>query len=263
MTDYQTLRDIIAAWKPDEIYNLSGQSSVARSYQFPLETFESIVTVSEYILEAVRNLSLPVKIFSAGSGDCFGDLNGRTADITTPFSPQSPYAEAKVQAFQLIETFRKDHGLFACTGVLYNHESCLRPDRFVTRKIVKEALDIARGESHELVLGDITIRRDWGWAPEYVDAMWRMLQGQTPVDYIIATGTTIRLMDFVETVFTRLDLDWKKYVRTDPGLYRSKEIPAMYADPGPIYKDLGWKARYKGLDVAKLMVAAEQACDRM
>lgn len=264
MTDFHALRDIIAAWKPDEIYNLSGQSSVARSHQFPRETFESIVTVTQYILEAVRDLALPVKLFFAGSGDCFGDLDGRTADITTPFSPQSPYAAAKGQAFQLVEAFRTDFGLFACTGILYNHESCLRPDRFVTRKIVKKALEIARGRCHELVLGDITIRRDWGWAPEYVDAMWRMLQQKSPADYIIATGTTIRLMDFVAAVFTCLDIDWKKYVRTDPRLFRSKEIAAMYADPTAIWQDLGWKARYGGLDVAKLMVAAEQAktmCD--
>lgn len=257
--DAQSVRQVIADHAPDEIYNLAGQSSVGKSFENPQDTFDSIATATRVLLEAVRDLELPVKIFAAGSGDSFGDRSQTPADETTPFDPQSPYADAKVAAFEHVRTFRRTHGLFACTGFLFNHESFLRPPGFVTRKIVRTALDIACGRCHELVLGNMSIRRDWGWAPEYVDAMWRMLQSDTPEDYIIATGTTIGLADFVETAFTRLGLDWHKYVRTDPRFFRPKDIAVLAADPSKAFKRLGWKARHAGRDVAGLMIEAEQA----
>jgi len=257
--DAQSVRQVIAGHAPEEIYNLAGQSSVGKSFEQPEQTFDSIATATRVLLEAVRDLELPVKIFVAGSGDCFGDRSLSPADETTPFDPQSPYADAKVAAFEHVQTFRRTHGLFACTGFLFNHESFLRPPGFVTRKIVRTALDIAHSRCHELVLGNMSIRRDWGWAPEYVDAMWRMLQAGTPEDYIIATGTTIGLADFVETAFTRLGLDWRKYVRTDPRFFRPKDISVLAADPSKAFTRLGWKARHAGTDVAGLMIEAEQA----
>jgi GDPmannose 4,6-dehydratase len=210
-------------------------------------------------LTAARDLARPVKIFNAGSGDCFGDLSGRPATETDSFNPQSPYGEARAEAFMQVKTFRRHHGLFACTGILFNHESFLRPETFVTRKIVKTACAIAQNRSHELVLGDTAIRRDWGWAPEYVDAMWRTLQQKTPKDYVIATGTSIRLADFVAAVFFQLGLDPEKYVKSDPRFFRSREIAVMAADPSRAFHDLGWKAHYTGRDVARLMVAEELA----
>jgi GDPmannose 4,6-dehydratase len=157
---------------------------------------------------------------------------------------------------QHVDTFREAYGLFACTGILFNHESMLRPGCFVTRKIVDTALDIAGGRSRELVLGDLSIRRDWGWAPEYVEAMWRMLQQPEPEDYVIATGTSISLADFVDSVFTCLGLDRHRHVRTDSRFMRPTEIPEMAADPSKAHRRLGWKARYSGTRVSELMLDA-------
>jgi GDPmannose 4,6-dehydratase len=257
--DPGAVRRVVQDLAPDEVYNLAAQSSVARSFDMPEATFDSIVTATRVLLEAVRDLALPGRIFSAGSGDCFGDLTGRTADETTPFNPQSPYAQAKVEAFGLVDTFRRRNGVFACTGILFNHESLLRPPAFVTRKIVDAALEIAGGRSRELVLGNLSICRDWGWAPEYVDAMWRMLQADVPEDYVIATGTSIQLADFVEAVFTHLGLDWKTHVRTDPRFFRASDIATLAADPSRAYRQLGWKTRYTGTEVPRLMIEAARA----
>jgi GDPmannose 4,6-dehydratase len=251
-------QSVIAAQKPDEIYNLAGQSSVARSFDLPEETFESIAGATRYLLTAVRDSAGPVKIFNAGSGDCFGDLGGKPARETDPLNPLSPYGEARADAFMQVQTFRRTQNLFACTGILFNHESFLRPDTFVTMKIVKTACAIAENRCDKLVLGDISIRRDWGWAPEYVEAMWQMLQQETPEDYIIATGTTLRLADFAAAVFSCLGLDPDVCIRTDSRFFRPRDIAIMAADPSRACRDLGWKARYTGLDVARMMVAAEQ-----
>lgn len=256
MEDAEQVEAVINAHAPDEVYNLSGQSSVARSFDIPGETYASIGTATLNLLEAVRILQLPVKIFNAGSGDCFGDLRGRPAKETSVLHPVSPYGSAKVAALRHTDTHRQAYGMFACTGILFNHESWLRPERFVTQKIVHTACSIARGRCHELLLGNTAVIRDWGWAPEYVEAMWLMLQQPEPADYIIATGTSISLADFVDAVFTRLDLDWKQYVRTDPRFVRPADIGALYADPSKAYRELGWKARTAGRDVARQMVDA-------
>jgi len=187
----------------------------------------------------------------------FGNLNGTPAAESTPPNPVSPYGEARAAAFRHTRTFRETFGFFACTGILFNHESCLRPEWFVTRKIVRTACDIARGRCRELVLGNLEIARDWGWAPEYVSAMWQMLQQDIPEDFVIATGITLSLKEFVKTVFDRLDLDWRTYVKTDKRFYRPADIPVMMADPSRARQALGWQARYTGYDVAGLMTAAE------
>jgi GDPmannose 4,6-dehydratase len=243
--------------QPDEVYNLGGQSSVARSFDEPFETFESIGIATLNLLEVIRILKIPVKLYNAGSGDCFGNIHGRPATEDTPFRPRSPYGVAKAAACWQTANYREAYDIFACTGILFNHESFLRPEQFVTRKIVKTACRIARGECNELILGDISIERDWGWAPEYVKAMWMMLQQEKPDDYIIATGTTVSLRDFIATVFQCLDLDWEKYVKSDPRFLRPADIQTIRANPEKAEKQLNWKAGVRGCDVARMMVEAE------
>jgi GDPmannose 4,6-dehydratase len=255
--DFRNVMMVMKEHQPDEVYNLAGQSSVARSFDEPFETFESIGIATLNLLEVIRILKIPVKLYNAGSGDCYGNIHGRPATEDTPFRPRSPYGVAKAAAYWQTANYREAYDIFACTGILFNHESFLRPEPFVTRKIVKTACRIARGECKELILGDISIERDWGWAPEYVTAMWMMLQQEKPDDYIIATGTTVSLKDFIATVFHCLDLDWEKYVKTDPRFLRPTDIQTIRANPEKAEKQLNWKARFHGCDVARMMVEAE------
>jgi GDPmannose 4,6-dehydratase len=254
---YHDVVEIFTRFQPDEIYNLAGQSSVGRSFEVPYETVESIDLATVNILEAVRVLQIRARFFNAGSGDCFGHIDQPPATEKTLFRPRSPYGAAKASAFWHTAAYRKAYDMFACTGILFNHESSLRPGHFVTAKIVNTAVEIAAGRCRELVLGNLSIERDWGWAPEYVHAMWLMLQQAHPDDFILATGTTIGLAGFTAAVFERLDLDWKKYVRTDPGFFRPSDIKSMSADPAKAAQKLNWKARYNGYDVARLMVDAQ------
>jgi GDPmannose 4,6-dehydratase len=256
ISNFRNVLEIVNTHRPDEIYNLAGQSSVARSFEEPFETFESISIATLNLLEVIRILSLPVKLYNAGSGECFGNANGHVTEQTS-LNPQSPYGVAKAAAYWQVANHRAAYGIFACTGILFNHESHLRPEQFVTQKIVKTACGIARGTCSELLLGDISIERDWGWAPEYVTAMWKMLQQDTPEDYVISTGTTVRLEDFIAAVFRHLDLDWKKYVKTDPRFIRPTDIQTIRTNPGKAEKQLGWKAWIIGCDVARRMVDEE------
>jgi GDPmannose 4,6-dehydratase len=179
------------------------------------------------------------------------------ADETTPFRPRSPYAVAKAAAFWEVANYREAYDLFACSGILFNHESPLRPERFVTRKVIAAARRIANGAKETLHLGDLGIARDWGWAPEYVEAMWLMLQQDKPDDYVVATGQTNRLEDFVEAAFVGLGLDWREHVVGDPGLARPNELRMSQANPGKARAQLGWKAGYAMADVVRLMNEAE------
>jgi len=172
--DFRSVLQAITQSQPDEIYNLSGQSSVGLSFEQPSETLESIATGTLNLLEVIRFLGKPVRFYNAGSSECFGDIGEDSADENTPFHPRSPYAVAKSTAHWLIDNYRASYGLYACTGILFNHESPLRPLRFVTRKIIRTAVNIAKGSGKKLTLGNMAIQRDWGWSPEYVDAMWRM-----------------------------------------------------------------------------------------
>ncbi len=257
--NFRNVIELVNDIKPDEIYNLAGQSSVARSFDEPFETFESISIANLNLLEVIRILKIPVRLYNAGSGDCFGNIDGLPATEETPLRPRSPYGVAKAAAYWQIANYREAYDIFACTGILFNHESYLRPEQFVTRKIVKTACKIAKGDCKELLLGNMSIERDWGWAPEYVTAMWMMLQQEKPDDYIIATGTTISLENFIAAVFQHLNLDWKKYVKTDPRFMRPADIQAIHASPVKAEEKLNWKAKYNGLDVAKMMVDAELA----
>jgi GDPmannose 4,6-dehydratase len=243
--------------QPDEVYNLAGQSSVGLSFEQPVETMESISIGTLNLLEAIRFSGQPIRFYNAGSSECFGDTNGEAADEKTAFAPRSPYAVAKSAAFWEVANYREAYNLFACTGILFNHESYLRPERFVTRKIVSAAVRIADGSNEKLHLGDIDIKRDWGWAPEYVKAMWLMLQQDQADDFVIATGVANSLRSFVASTFEAVDLDWKEHVVIDQQLIRPSEISANRGDPSKAARLLGWKPLLFMPNVVQLMVAAE------
>lgn len=256
--DFRSVLHALTKAEPDEVYNLAGQSSVGLSFEQPVETLESISHGTLNLLEVIRFLQQPIRFYNAGSSECFGDTAGKPANEETPFHPRSPYAVAKAAAHWTVANYREAYNLFACTGFLFNHESPLRPVRFVTRKIISTACRIAAGSNERLSLGNISIARDWGYAAEYVDAMWRMLQLPEPEDFVIATGTTHTLEQFVEDTYRQLGLDWREHVTTDPGLLRPSEIMVSKGNPQKARKILGWQAQTSMHGVIKLMINAEQ-----
>jgi GDPmannose 4,6-dehydratase len=260
-TDFRSVLQVIRKVNPDEIYNLAGQSSVGLSFQQPVETLESISHGTLNLLEAIRMSERPIRLYNAGSSECFGDTQGAAANEDTPFRPRSPYAVAKSAAFWEVSNYREAYGIFACSGILYNHESPLRPHRFVTRKITSAAVRIAGGSRDKLLLGNLSIERDWGWAPEYVEAMWLMLQQPAPQDFVIATGEVNSLEQFVETAFREVALDWRDHVTTDRSLLRPTDLKRGSGDPSRAADVLKWKARYRMRDVVKMMVKAEIEAD--
>lgn len=259
--DFRSVLQAITKVSPDEIYNLSGQSSVGLSFEQPVETMESIVVGTLNLLEAIRFYGRPVRFYNAGSSECFGNTEERAADESTPFQPRSPYAVAKSAAFWQVANYREAYGIYACSGILFNHESPLRMERFVTMKIVSAACRIANGSNEKLRLGDISVQRDWGWAPEYVEAMWAMLQQDEPEDFVIATGCSHSLEDFINAVFTVAKLDWRNHVEYDSQLIRPTDIKIGRANPEKAFRKLGWRARYHMADVAKFMVEAQRERD--
>ncbi len=256
LTDFRSVLQILTKFKPDEVYNLAGQTSVGLSFGQPVETLESIATGTLNLLEAIRFLGAGIKLYNAGSSECFGDTGGTPADEETPFRPRSPYAVAKAAAFWEVANYREAYGLFACSGILFNHESPLRPERFVTQKIIAGAARIARGGDEKLRLGNMKIQRDWGWAPEYVEAMYLMLQQSQASDYVIATGESSALEDFVAAAFEAVNLDWREHVESDDSLLRPTDLAVGRGNPSKAKYTLGWEAKYKMKDVVKMMIAA-------
>lgn len=254
INDFRSVLQTLLKIKPDEVYNLAGQSSVGLSFDQPVETLESISVGTLNLLEAIRFSGLPIRFYSAGSSECFGDTGVIAADENTPFRPRSPYGVAKATAFWQVANYREAYQLHASTGILFNHESPLRPERFVTQKIVAAAKRIAKGSNEKLVLGNIEIARDWGWAPEYVEAMWLMLQQDVADDYIIATGVTRKLRDFIEAVFLQLQLNWEEYVVIDKNLFRPTDISVGYANPNKAKVHLGWTAKKSMEEIAESML---------
>jgi len=250
--DFKSVLDAFHKSKPDEVYFLAGQSSVALSFEQPVETMQSIVLGTLNMLEACR-LFPGVKLYNAGSSECFGDTDDGCANETTNFNPQSPYAIGKSSSFWLVSNYRKAYGIYVCTGILFNHESPFRPVRFVTKKIVQAARDIANGSEEKLVLGNLSIIRDWGWAPEYVEAMWLMLQQAEPDDFVIATGRSHTLADFVSFVFQYYGLNWEEHVIQDSKYFRPIEHLVSRSNPEKAKSILGWEAE-KGLkDIVALL----------
>lgn len=259
LNDFRSVLQVLARVQPEEVYNLAGQSSVGLSFEQPVETLESISVGTLNLLEGLRFLGLPSRFYNAGSSECFGNTGGAPASELTRFSPRSPYGVAKAAAYWQVANYRESYGLFACSGILFNHESPLRPERFVTQKIIRTACRIAAGSGETLVLGNLEIERDWGWAPEYVDAMWRMLQQAEPQDFVIATGASYTLSSFVEVAFDALGMDWRRHVRSDSSLLRPSDIRSSRADPSLAASRLGWKASVKTPDVARKMIGDAQA----
>ncbi|MBV8144370.1 MAG: GDP-mannose 4,6-dehydratase [Gammaproteobacteria bacterium] len=255
-TDFRSVLNVVARVQPDEIYNLAGQSSVGLSFEQPMETLESIATGTLNLLEVMRFIARPIRFYNASSSECFGATGDQPADETTPFHPRSPYAVAKAAGFWAVANYRDAYGLYACSGLLFNHESPLRPERFVTQKIVTAACRIAAGDRRALHLGNLAIRRDWGWAAEFVDAMHRILQLDGPEDFVIATGSTFSLQQFAETAFQAVGLDWREWVVSDPALHRPSDLLANRGNAAKAERLLGWKARLTMPGVVAGMVSA-------
>ena len=257
LTDYGSIIQTLKHVDPDEIYNLSAQSSVGASFDQAIDTLNSITNATLNLLEVLRFVGGRARFYNASSSEMFGDTTNYPAEETTFFRPRSPYGVAKAAAHWMVENYRVGYGLYACSGILFNHESPLRPERFVTQKIVRTAVDIRDGVNRRLRLGNLAIVRDWGWAPEYVEAMWSMLQQQHAEDYVIATGSPATLEDFTRTAFSLVGLDWRDHVDHDPTLLRPFDVDCTVGNPSKAYKDFGWKSRLTMNDVVARLIEAE------
>jgi len=246
--------------KPDEVYHLAGQSSVGISFEEPAETMASIAVGTTHLLEVLRRIGRPVPLCIASSSECFGGAApDQPANEQTSFRPNNPYAVAKTAAFLQAKHYRETYAMPISSAILFNHESELRPERFVTRKVVATACRIAAGSPEKLRLNGWNMIRDWGWADEYVQAMWLMLQADQAEDYVVATGESHSLREFVEKVFEKLGLDVTDHVEIIPGDGRANEAPASYADPGKALRQLGWQAKVRFDDVIDRIVAHDRA----
>jgi GDPmannose 4,6-dehydratase len=261
--DFRSVFSAIKQSRPDEIYYLAGQSSVGLSFDQPAETIQSTVMGLLNVLEACRMVDHPTRLYHAGSSECFGDTLGQLADENTPFRPSSPYAVAKASAYWLVDNYRNAYNIYACTGILFNHESPLRPSRFVTQKIISTVKRIASGSTEKLMLGRLDIQRDWGWAPEYVDAMWRMLQQDKPQDYVVATGQTHSLEQFVSTAFQLKGLDWRVHVEQQSDLLRPTDPLLIAGNPGKAKRVLGWQASKRMPEIVAAMMddGSQASCE--
>lgn len=255
--DYRSVITAVTRHAPDEIYALAGQSSVGLSFELPAETLESTVFGTLNLLEAIRHTGGRTRLYHASSSECFGDLSGSPATEETAFRPRSPYGVAKASAHMLVANYREAYGLFACNGILFNHESTHRPQRFVTAKIADAARRIAGGDTRPLTLGRTDIVRDWGWAPEFVDAMWRMLQQDAADDYIVATGHSDSLAAFAAAAFDAVGLDWQRHVVIDPALGRPTDLAWSGGNPARAAEKLGWRAATLMPEVARRMVLGD------
>lgn len=258
LNDFRSVLQVLARCSPQEIYNLGGQTSVGLSFEQPVETLESISVGTLNLLEGLRFLNRDIRLYNAGSSECFGDTGSAPADEHTPFRPRSPYAVAKAAAHWQVANYREAYGLFACSGLLFNHESPLRQERFVTQKIVRAACRIAAGSGETLRLGNLDIQRDWGWAPDYVPTMWQMLQLEQPLDLVIATGETRSLREFVAETFAAVGLDWQRHLEMDPALRRPSDLHTSRADPSRAAEALEWRAATHFSGVIRGMVEGER-----
>lgn len=246
---------------PDEIYSLAGQSSVGLSFEMPADTLASIVFGTLNLLEVVRLAAPRARFYNASSSEFFGDLSHLPATEGSAFQTCSPYGVAKTSAHMLVATYRKAYGLFASNGILFNHESPLRPERFVTRKVTAAGARIANGSDEKLTLGNQAIVRDWGRAPEYVKSMWQILQADEPDDFIIATGQSHSLQDFVETSFADVSLDWRDHVSFTSALSRLADLLWSGASPEKAARVLGWRAEVSMSEIARRMIDAKRVTD--
>jgi GDPmannose 4,6-dehydratase len=257
ITDPQTLRHVLDLVEPDEIYNLAGQSNVRASFDVPAHTSDAVAMGVLHLLEAIRQTGREVRFYQASSSEMYGAALEIPQRETTPFNPQSPYGCAKLFGHTITVAYRTSYDLFACSGILFNHESPRRGVTFVTRKITRGVAAILAGTQTKLYLGNLDARRDWGYAPEYVEAMWLMLQQAAPDDYVIATGETHSVREFVSEAFALAGLDWEEYVAIDPRYYRPAEVDLLIGDAVKARTRLGWMPRTTFHDLVRLMLAAD------
>jgi GDPmannose 4,6-dehydratase len=255
ITDASSTAAIIGAVKPDEVYNLAAQSQVRTSFDIPVVTADSTAMGALNILEAIKGKD--IRFYQASSSELFGGIYGAATDETVPFCPRSPYAIAKQFAFWMTRNYREAYGLFACNGILFNTESPRRGETFVTKKIVKAAVRIQRGLQDKLFLGNLDARRDWGFAADNVVAIHAMLQQSKPDDYVIATGVTRTVRDFLDAAFGYLNLDWHKYVEIDPRLFRPTEVDMLLGDASKARRVLNWAPKTSFEELVKMMIEAE------
>lgn len=258
LVDFRSVLQAITRIRPDEIYNLAGQSSVGLSFDQPVETFDSISVATLNLLEAIRFHGSAIRVYNACSSECFGNTP-EPADENTPMRPRSPYAVAKAAAFWQVANYREGYGLYCVSGILFNHESPLRPERFVVQKSALAARRIAGGSKEKLELGDLSVIRDWGWAPEYVEAMWRMLQLLAAEDFVVATGISRSLDTVVAEVFTQCGLDWQEHVVHNPAFSRPTDLAESRANPRRASEVLGWRAAVGMPEIVRHMLAGELA----
>jgi GDPmannose 4,6-dehydratase len=256
LTDGQALTNLVLEVEPDEIYNLGAQSHVRVSFDQPVYTLMTDGVGALNVLEAARllNRRKQVRVYQASSSEMYGKVLETPQRETTPFNPQSPYACAKVYAYFQTINYRRSYDLFACNGILFNHESPRRGETFVTRKITRAATRIKVGLQSKLFLGNIDSKRDWGYAKDYVEAMWLMLQQHQPDDFVVATGRTATIREFLELSFNQLGLDWNEYVEIDPRYFRPAEVDLLLGDASKAKQQLGWQATTTLEELASLMV---------
>ncbi len=257
ISDSTNLIKLLYRLQPDEIYHLAAQSHVRVSFDIPEYTADVTAMGTVRILEAIREAGTPARFYQAGSSEMYGKVQETPQRDTTPFYPRSPYACAKVHAHWITVNYRESYGIFACNGILFNHESPRRGETFVTRKITRAAAHIKAGLQDKLFLGNLDAKRDWGYAPEYVEAMWQMLQHEQPDDYVIATGEMHTVKEFLEAAFRCVDLDWHDYVEIDPKYYRPAEVDLLVGDAGKAERELGWRAKTRFTDLVRLMVDSD------
>jgi GDPmannose 4,6-dehydratase len=257
LVDGTGLREILTRVAPDEVYNLAAQSHVRVSFDQPVYTVQADALGTMNLLEAIRDTALPVRFYQASSSEMYGKVAETPQTETTPFHPRSPYACAKVYSYWQTVNYREAYGMYSVNGILFNHESDRRGETFVTRKITRAATRIREGLQERLFLGNLEAKRDWGFAGDYVEAMWLMLQQEKPDDYVIATGETHSVREFLDEVFGLLGLDWPKYVEIDPRYYRPAEVDVLLGDASKARRVLGWKPKVTFNGLAKLMTEAD------
>ena len=259
LNDASSLNKILRDVKPDEIYNLGAQSHVRVSFDIPEYTAEVGAIGTLRLLEAIRETGIAPRFYQASSSELFGKAQEIPQRETTPFYPRSPYAVAKLYAYWITVNYRESYRMYACNGILFNHESPRRNETFVTRKVTRAAAAIKLGLRDKLFLGNLDAQRDWGYAPEFVEAMWLMLQQDEPDDYVIATGETYSVRELLDEAFGYLDLDWNRFVVVDPRYYRPAEVDLLVGDPSKALRKLGWKAKVKFSELVRIMVDADLA----
>ncbi|MCC6698814.1 MAG: GDP-mannose 4,6-dehydratase [Candidatus Hydrogenedentes bacterium] len=257
LADDSALISTIAEIQPDEVYNLGAQSHVRVSFDAPVYTSDITAMGTIRLLEAVRRVGKNAKFYQASSSEMYGKAQEVPQTESTPFYPRSPYGAAKVYSYWVTVNYREAYGMFACNGILFNHESPRRGETFVTRKITRAAARIKLGMQDKLYMGNLDSKRDWGFAKDYVEAMWLMLQHERPEDYVVATGETHTVREFLEEVFSHLGMDYEKYVEIDPRYFRPTEVDLLIGDATKAHKMLGWKPKVTFKELARLMADAD------